>query len=177
LAFWPPEEIVQVLDALAADLESRCGGRRMKQDTLHMTLVFIGSVSPSQLAVLQDIAGRFRGEAFDLRLDRMGCWPHNRIAWAGCSRVPSRQHRLFDALVVDLCAAGFVLDKRPFVPHVTLVRDARCDNLPELAQPIHWRVREFMLVESSLQSPGSRYRVLGRWPLQSTPDKKISKGC
>jgi RNA 2',3'-cyclic 3'-phosphodiesterase len=95
----------------------------------------------------------------------------------GCSRVPSRQHRLFDALVTNLGESGFILDKRPFVPHVTLVRNGRCDNLPELAQSIPWDVREFVLVESILQPSGTRYRLLDRWPLKADHDKKISKGC
>ncbi|MEW6514495.1 MAG: RNA 2',3'-cyclic phosphodiesterase [Pseudomonadota bacterium] len=176
-ALWPPEGTLQALEALAVDAAKCCGGRRIRRDSLHMTLAFIGSVSPSQLAVLQEVAGRIRGEAFDLRLDRVGCWSHNRIVWVGCSRVPSRQRRLFDALVANLGEAGFALDKRPFVPHVTLVRNGRCDNLPELAQSIPWGVREFVLVESLLQPSGAHYRLLNRWPLKAAHDKKISKGC
>lgn len=147
----------------------------MRRDSLHLTLAFIGAVTPDQLAMLREIAGRIRNEAFDLRLDRVGYWPHNRIAWAGCSRVPSRQRRLSAAFVAGLSAAGFALDKRPYQPHVTLLRDGRCSDLPELAQPIPWRVKEFVLVESCLQPSGARYRLLGRWPLQAGPDKKISK--
>lgn len=149
----------------------------MRRDSLHLTLAFIGAVSPGQLAVLRDIAGKIHGEAFGLEIDRIGCWPHNRIVWAGCSRVPSRQRRLSNTLASALEQAGFVLDKRSFTPHVTLARKARCDNLPELTQPISWRVSEFVLVESSLLSSGVNYRVLDRWPLQMATNKKISKGC
>jgi 2'-5' RNA ligase len=170
-ALWPPEETLQALDVLAVDAAKFCGGRRMQRDSLHMTLAFIGSVSPSQLAVLQEVAGRIRGEAFDLRLDRVGCWPHNRIAWIGCCQVPSHLHRLFDTLSKDLGVAGFTLDKRPFVPHITLVRNGRCDTLPDLVQPIPWHVNGFVLVESLLQASGARYRVLDRWPLHPASDK------
>jgi 2'-5' RNA ligase len=176
-ALWPPEETLQALDALAADAVICTGGRRMRRDSLHMTLAFIGSVSPSQLALLQEIAGRVRGETFDMLIDRLGCWQHNRIVWAGSSSVPSRQRRLFDALATGLTDARFVLDRRPFAPHVTLVRNGRYDNLPELAQSIPWDVREFVLVESILQPSRARYRLLDRWPLKAAPDKKISKGC
>lgn len=176
-ALWPPEQTLQALDALADDAASRCAGRRVRRDSLHMTLAFIGAVSPPQLAALRDIAGKVRGEVFDLEVDRISCWRHNRIVWAGCSRVPSRQRRLSDTLGSALEQAGFVLDKRPFTPHVTLARKARCDNLPELAQAIPWRVGDFVLVESSLLSSGANYRVLDRWPLQTATDKKISKGC
>jgi RNA 2',3'-cyclic 3'-phosphodiesterase len=70
-ALWPPEETVQALDALAADVAKRTGGRRMRRDSLHMTVVFIGSVSPTQLALLQEVAGRVRGEAFNMLIDRL----------------------------------------------------------------------------------------------------------
>lgn len=176
-ALWPPEETLQALDALADDVARRCEGRRVRRDSLHMTLVFIGAVSPAQLAVLRDIAGKVRGKAFGLEIDRIGCWQHNRIVWAGCSRVPSYQRRLSDTLASALEQAGLVPDKRSFTPHVTLARKVRCDNLPELTQPIPWRVSEFELVESSLLSSGADYRVLDRWPLQMATDKKISKEC
>lgn len=166
-AFWPPPETLQALDALAAEAAKRCGGRRMRRETLHMTLAFIGAVSPVRLALLRDIGGKVCGEAFDLRLDRIGCWPRKRIVWAGCSEVPSCQDRLFETLKAQLKSAGFILDPRPFVPHVTLVRDARCDSLPELSEEIHWRINELVLVESLLQPSGARYRLLDRWPLSA----------
>lgn len=149
----------------------------MRRDTLHMTLAFIGAVSPEQLGVLREIAGRIRGEPFDLKLDRLGCWPHNRIAWAGCSDVPPRLRRLVNDLATGLAEAGFVLDKRSFMSHVTLARNACCDNLPELTEPIHWRISDFVIVESLLQPSGARYHLLDRWPLSWAADKKISKGC
>lgn len=149
----------------------------MRRDGLHMTLAFIDAVSPGQLAVLQEIAGKIGGESFDLLLNRLGCWPHNRIAWIGCGKTPSRQRRLFAALAAGLATAGFALDKRSFTPHVTLVRNARCDNLPVLEHPIHWQVSDFVLVESCLQASGAQYRELASWPLQSAAGKKNAEGC
>jgi 2'-5' RNA ligase len=108
-------------------------------------------------------------EPYELVLDRLGWWRHNRILWAGCGETPSGQRRLYEALAGALATAGFPLDPRPHVPHLTLLRHARCDGLPELAAPIRWRVGEFTLVESSLQPSGARYRVLARWPLRAMP--------
>lgn len=176
-ALWPTEEARQALDLLASDVVKRCGGRRMRRDSLHLTLVFIGAVSSRQLAVVQDVAGEVRGEPFDIFLDLLGCWLHNRIVWAGCSKVPSRQRRLFDLLNEGLKAAGFALDNHPFTPHVTLAHKARCDDLPELGKSIFWRVSEFVLVESLLQPSGARYRILARWSLLPAPEKKITEGC
>jgi 2'-5' RNA ligase len=138
----------------------------MRRDSLHVTLEFIGAVSPDQLARLHDAVATVRAAPFEMVLDRLGWWPHNGIFWAGCEEMPSRQCRLLAALSQVLQAAGFQPDSRQHVPHVTLVRQARCDGLPTLYAPIRWRVGEFSLVESFLQPSGARYRELARWPLQ-----------
>lgn len=137
----------------------------MRRDSLHLTLAFIGAVSAGQVAQLQSLASGVAAASFDLVLDRLGYWPHNRILWAGCDRAPSGQRRLFDALNATLAAAGFAVDPRPHLPHVTLLRNARCASLPTLSQPVAWPVHEFALVESQLQPDGARYRILTRWPL------------
>lgn len=168
-ALWPDVPALEALDRLASVAVERCGGRRMCRDSLHLTLAFIGAVSAEPLAQLQEIATGVRATAYELTLDRLGCWPHNRILWAGCSRPPPRQRRLFEALVAPLAQAGFQLDRRPHLPHVTLARNARCDaGLPDLAQPIRWRVREFALVESRLLPSGALYRNLAHWPLDES---------
>jgi len=164
-AIWPDAAALDALElAVAAGVEC-CGGRRMRRDSLHVTLQFIGAVSSSQLAGLQDAAATVCATPFEMVLDQLGWWAHNRILWAGCQTPPSCQRRLFDALALALQAAGFPPDARPFTPHVTLVRNARCERLPILAAPIRWPVGEFSLVESFLQTSGACYRELARWPL------------
>lgn len=148
----------------------------MRRDSLHLTLAFIGLVNSGQLDALKTVADSIRSESFALQLDHMGYWPHNHIAWVGCSQAPFGQRRLFDCLSGGLAAAGFPLEKRSFAPHVTLLRNARCDKLPELTQPVAWNVSDFTLVESELESAGARYRTLERWPLISGLDKKSAKG-
>lgn len=176
-ALWPPEATLQALDDLAGAVTKQCGGRRMRRDTLHLTLAFIGAASPGQIELLRQVAAGVRGVAFDWILDRLECWPRNRIAWAGCSQMPSCQRRLFDALAGSLKQTGFELDQRPFIPHVTLARNVRCVGLPEFARPIHWQVSDFFLAESVLLPSGARYRLLDRWPLLSAPEKKSAEGC
>lgn len=168
-ALWPDVAALDALEAAAIAGEACCGGRRMRRDGLHLTLAFIGAVNDERLELLHEIAAGVAAEPYELVLDRLGCWRHNRILWAGCGETPSRQHRLFAALATPLAAAGFALDPRPHAPHVTLLRHARCAGLPELATPIRWRVEEFTLVESTPQPDGAPYRVLKSWPLRAIP--------
>ena len=171
-ALWPDAAALDALEAAATAGAACCGGRRMRRDSLHVTLVSVGAVSPGQLDSLHHLAGSLRAAPFDLTLDQLGYWPRNGIFWAGCSTVPSRQRRLFEDLSQAFVGAGFGLDARPYFPHITLLRNASCAELPVLEVPFGWRAESFTLVESSSQASGAPYRVLGRWPLQ---DQKLGK--
>lgn len=163
-ALWPPQAVRERIDALAHAAETRCGGRRMRRDSLHLTLAFIGAVSDEQILSLCQAAQTVRVQPGDFLLDKTGWWPHNHIAWAGCHELPSCLRRLYEALAVALREAGFALDRRPFLPHVTLLRHA---HQPPLApdEPIAWPFDGFALVESRLQPSGARYRMLADWAL------------
>jgi len=56
--------------------------------------------------------------------------------------------------------------RRPFTPHVTLVRDAQCAPLAESPTAIEWRVRQLTLMQSQLLPGGARYEILRAWPLE-----------
>jgi 2'-5' RNA ligase len=67
---------------------------------------------------------------------------------------------LQDALARGTARLGFSLDVRPYVPHLTLARDAR-KPLPDRSfAPLDWRVESFVLVASELLPAGPRYRIL-----------------
>jgi 2'-5' RNA ligase len=102
---------------------------------------------------------------FTLTLDCWGCWPRNGIAWVGPSRVPDPLLQLATGMEVWSRDAGFEMDARPFTPHATLVRKAQCAPLPDSAPSIEWQVEDFVLVRSTLGPDGSRYEIIGRWPL------------
>lgn len=167
-ALWPDDEATAHLSALAHDLTARGGGRVMRPNALHLTLAFVGAVTPAQIPRLEEIAGAVRAESFDLSLDRLGFWPQRGILWAGCRSTPAPLRRLAGALVADLRAAGFAIDHRSgadLVPHITLARRARCASLPRLGTPIGWQVSEFSLVESHLHPSAASYSVPARFPL------------
>ena len=62
------------------------------------------------------------------------------------------------------------VDKRLFRPHITLARlKGRC-LLPQ--QPLatwQWRCASLELLESHLDSQGSRHQLLARWPFAEHP--------
>ncbi len=141
------------------------GGKRTRDDSIHLTLAFVGDVDSARLAELLEPPAALTVTRFTLTLDSWGCWPRNGIAWVAPSRVPQPLRELAAGLEVWLRAAGFEMDIRPFNPHATLVRRAQCVPLPDSTPTVDWWVEEFVLVRSTPTSNGSRYETIGRWPL------------
>jgi 2'-5' RNA ligase len=110
-----------------------------------------------------------RASTHKLLIEHAQYWPHNRIVWVGPQRTPAPMARLARELAKALRRADFVLERRPFAAHVTLIRKARTPRTPFTVPPlpkVDWPVEEFVLVRSMLSSEGSQYAVLERFPLQ-----------
>ena len=140
-------------------------GIRIRDESIHLTLAFVGDVDGGRLAELLAPPAELTVARFTLTLDRWGCWPRNGIAWVGPSRVPDPLRELAAGMEAWLRDAGFEMDFRLFNPHVTLVRKAQCAPLPDSTPCIEWQVKDFVLVRSTLAPDGSRYEIIGRWPL------------
>ena len=162
-ALWPDDAVRAQLAHWSRELHGVCRGRLMRPENLHMTLAFLGNVDDARVAEVERAAGEVTRRAATLVLDQPGYWKHNRIAWAGASAVPGQ----LDAMAADLRDAltrsniGF--DAKPFVSHVTLLRDAReAKAMPALA-PIDWRFDAFALVQSVTLPRGSGYEIRKSW--------------
>ena len=162
-ALWPPEPLAGDLAALASRLQPVCGGRPMRAETLHLTLAFLGDLPVEREADARAVAAEVSRPAFELRLDQLGFWRHNGVVWA------ATRSAALDVLAADLGArlgaAGFVLERRPFAAHVTLLR--RAERPPDGVAPhsmAPWPVDEFQLVRSP-GATGGAYRPVGRWVL------------
>ena len=162
-ALWPGAPVAKRLHDLGADAHALCGGRRMRRDTLHMTLAFIGDVSQEHLASLLEVGERVGAAAFALALDRVGGWRHNRIVWAGAHETPPPLAALVARLNGELAAANFPVEARAFAPHVTLLRNTRTWLPERTVEPVEWRVDGFVLMESIRREDGAQYTPVRKW--------------
>jgi 2'-5' RNA ligase len=163
-ALWPDDATRAALDRTGKWLHQHWNGRRMRADTLHLTLAFLGSTPVALRDALLPHVDAVRAVAFELSLDQPGCWRHNRIGWLGLRQPPSPLAGLVAALRGALQDAGIAFDARPHLPHVTLLRNTAGGELPP-CEPVHWNVRDFVLVASRTDAYGAHYEVVRRWPL------------
>lgn len=169
-ALWPDEPGRAALTAWQPPLRKLCGGRAMRPDTLHATLVFLGEVVAHRLEALRLAADEVQGEAFELAFDTARYWGHNHIALAAPRHTPPQLTQLVHDLEQRLMKHRFRFDRRDWQPHVTLLRHAKWTDapLPEMAT-VRWPVRNFVLVQSLSDENGARYEVLARFPLDGCP--------
>jgi len=166
-AAWPSPELQEALGKLAQGLKRECGGRAIPAHNIHLTLAFLGDVGRDRLARIEEIAAAIAGQRFELNVTRVEYWRHNRTVWAGVEHCPAALQTLAAALEQALSPEGFRFDRRPYVPHITLLRDARRAPATAAMPAVSWRVHEFALVESVPRERGRVYEVLRDWPLSA----------
>ena len=167
-ALWPDDAVRAGLYQCAQVLHQDCGGRLIRPNKLHQTLVFLGNVATDRISRLTALAAELQLAAFLLEFCVTGYWRHNRIVWAAPHATPEPLHALVAALEQCLRKEGFRFDQRPYASHVTLIRNARPPTtLPTLQ--LAWLVSDFVLVQSSQGATGSEYDMIARWPAASRP--------
>jgi RNA 2',3'-cyclic 3'-phosphodiesterase len=157
-AVWPPAATAGALERWAKVLE----GRVTPAAKIHLTLAFLGAVAPEKAI---SAARRVKASPHALPVEKVQYWKHNRIVWAGPREIPAALLALVESLHLELYRAEYVLGRRPYAAHVTLLRSAAPPReLPPLPR-VEWPVGELTLVRSTNSPKGSAYEVLERFPL------------
>lgn len=151
--------------------------RRVDPLDMHLTLVFLGEVTPNLLEALHEAAEAISMPGFSVRLQGFGLFgkaqPHS--LWAGVAPEPALA-ALQTKLETALRRAGASPEKRRFLPHVTLGRfpPMAPEEAARLEQAVvagtgfstePFDVREFVLFRSHLGSASPRYEDLATYPL------------
>jgi RNA 2',3'-cyclic 3'-phosphodiesterase len=159
-ALWPDDGLRAALSALARSMPAN--GRPVPDAHLHLTLAFPGTVNAETVAEMSARADALRAPAVSLVLDRLGWFSRPRVAWIGPEQVVPELEDLA-AELRGVCRASHVsMDDRVFRPHVTLRRFVtRFESFD--VEPLEWRPREIVLVESGQGGHPGPYRVLRSW--------------
>jgi len=166
-ALWPDERARVRLARLAVDVAREANGRATPARNLHVTLAFVGAVSPQRVDALCEAGAQaVRGiGAIDVSLERVGGAHGGELVWLAPAALPRELVELHETLDALLAERGFATEAREFRPHVTLARRcARRVRLPAIA-PIGWRVTRVALMASTTGADGSEYRELAGFML------------
>ncbi|URO00020.1 RNA 2',3'-cyclic phosphodiesterase [Leclercia adecarboxylata] len=141
-------------------------GRPVAAANLHLTLAFLGDVSPEKQQALAAMAGRIRQPEFTLTLDDAGQWLRSRVVWLGTRQPPRGLLQLANMLRAQAARSGCYQSPQPFHPHITLLRDAsHAGAIPPPGFQWTFPVKEFVLYESRFAGGRTRYTPLQRWRL------------
>lgn len=113
------------------------GVRWAEEASLHVTLHFLGDLSDQEVALVCSGVQRVADATspFDLHVHGLGAFPsvdRPRTVWLGVEEGADALVELFNRLIPALEPVGLRVERRPYVPHVTLGRVDRL-NPGELA--------------------------------------------
>ena len=117
--------------------KSGASGNFTKEENLHLTLAFIGETDRD--ADAKEALKELDSAPFDIRFGGCGCFGD--ILWAGIDRNPALD-KLAQQVQSALRERGFQIEKRKFVPHITLVRRFSAGtlnrpNVPAMQMRVH----------------------------------------
>ncbi|MFN3918677.1 MAG: RNA 2',3'-cyclic phosphodiesterase [Methylohalobius sp.] len=162
-ALWPDEGVLEKLVRVRKELGLNAG-KSVDCQKFHITLLFLGEVPEDKIEALKALAEQLPLAPCELTLDRLEHWVRPAVLCLTASHPPQPLTRLVEELRRGVRKLGFALERRPFRPHLTLARQVKKRIANRQIEPLPWPVHEFTLVESELDSQGSRYTVLDRWP-------------
>ncbi len=158
-------EIPPPVDQRLADLDPKLRGVRwLAPKQMHLTLGFLGNITPETRDRLSSALAGIHWSPFFLPVTGIGCFPtrgHPMVVWAGVGRGHPHLFQLHKRVQDAALAAGVEPELRPWRPHITI---GRCrDVSAQTPRPFLQKHSEFeagmihvesFVLNSSLLMPG-----------------------
>ncbi len=183
IAIQIPENIRQAIVREISPLK-KLGGRGIRwvdSQNIHLTLKFLGEISPANVELLTQTLQAEAGlhQPFEVQVGQMGAFPtakRPRVIWIGLEAPPALS-RLQHGIESATAKLGYATDEKPFSPHLTIGR-IRDQISPTDLQTIRttlgnnvvgalgtFQVRQIDLMRSDLRPNGPIYSLLATAPL------------
>ncbi|MCK9430280.1 MAG: RNA 2',3'-cyclic phosphodiesterase [Candidatus Omnitrophica bacterium] len=156
----------------------------VKPQNLHLTLKFLGDISPEQLEKIKTTAKKIADNSggFKVKLRKLGVFPNLRagqIIWVGTDEAPSSLKQLAQQLETGLAESGIPKELRPFCAHITIGRIKNRPAASDLqkaldrvkintSDPGEFNCEKVILFESTLGPGGPVYTALKELNLKIT---------
>lgn len=175
-----PDELASDLADVQEAFAGASGLRFTDPEQAHLTLCFLGDVSPDRVVTVESALAEAVDAAalapFTARVEGLGVFPspeYISVLWAGVSTGTNELTALHEAIEPRLVDLGFDADDHEFTPHVTLARMDHAggkelvqEGIRELDPVVgEWTVENVRLTESELTSAGPEYSTVSRLEL------------
>jgi 2'-5' RNA ligase len=175
-----PSPVSSQIEELQGQLaSSRADVSWVKKTNVHLTLKFLGNISPYQVEDVCRSLSQITEQAapLDLRIGGTGCFPNDRnprIIWVGLVNSSPRLRELHSSIDRELSKLGFAGESRPFSPHLTIGRVKSRRNTVALAERLKtcefrsepFAVDQIILMKSELKSSGAVYSPIRKFALK-----------
>lgn len=165
-ALEPPIRVRAQIEQIKQKCVAQNRGSAVKEESLHLTLQFLGGIEAAHIDGLIATADQLRAAPFEVSLDCFGHWEKPRALWLGPQITPVPLLALQRGLETTLRKqCGIKPDVRAYRPHVTLMRKVKqVNSLPQI-DPLSWPVKQFSLMESISSGQGVEYHPIEQFNL------------
>jgi len=167
-----PTEIKSEITKIQSDLkEAGVEAKWVKPENTHITIAFLGSINEKQITKVKEILtpmNRFIKKPIKLQLKKLSAFPNidrARVIFIELSGEIERLNDLAANLRNELKNKNIWFDEKPFVPHITLGRIKKPQDLSLIIQKVKVKqpilfLSKISLKQSQLTSSGPIYTKL-----------------
>ena len=111
--------------------------RPVAPQNIHVTVRFLGDISPTMVDKLLTIMQNVKFTPFTIQLKGLGIFPnpnYPRVVWAAMTEGTEQLKSIFTQLEPQIKALGFAADQYGFSPHLTIARVRSATNKQNLVE-------------------------------------------
>jgi 2'-5' RNA ligase len=175
----PPEDVAGKIGRFIEKLGRFSGFKWVGREQLHITLKFLGEVTPERVVGLDTNLSKIGGlRPFDVTFSEVGAFPEMArasVLWLGVSDGGEKLSKLASSVDRASVASGCEAERRKFHPHLTIGRARRGNSSGGLpgglfealsgAPVVSWTCAGFTLMRSVLSAGGPEYTPVGNYPM------------
>ncbi len=167
-------ELIAKLEAMQREiLSSEADLRPVERDNLHITMRFLGDITPSVVERIIDMLSQLKFQAFSASLHGVGVFPKMtfpRVIWVGVAEGHEELVGIHQQIEEGLMQLGFRREHEKYSPHITLFRVRSGRGRERLVEALmkhqdtefgKFDVRAVQLKRSVLTPNGPVYSTLG----------------
>ncbi len=163
-ALWPSEKTAEALYERYSKKDFIKPAQRVALKNLHVTLCYLGRVTPDFLKAVLTVGDELHGSSFNIVFSSLYHWSEREVCCLGSKETPDALSKLVMCITRRLVSLGFKPERRPYIPHITIARHCNSPVPDKEIPPISWEASDFCLVKST-GGEESDYEIIQRWSL------------